>query len=217
MCLRHVTEQYPVSVNRSTWLCFCSRAQIWVYRHVKRLLKQHVKCYRHYARTPDCESEPPTPLPPPPPPPSYFPILHIWKHSSYRDCCSLLVPPFLSFLSTICCLPNPFLIVGHWFTRVVRSANSSVSRPRNLMPKVTTHRVWGLWGHKHYRSSRGQKYSRFPTACLQHKAIPKLLLRTDSGRLEPSGGEHRQSRLCQCIYISAEQVNTACFLTKQYR
>ena len=61
------------------------------------------------------------------------------------------------------------------------------------------------------------KYSQFPTACLQHKAIPKLLLRTDSGRLEPSGGEHRQSRLCQCIYISAEQVNTACFLTKQYR
>ena len=32
-----------------------------------------------------------------------------------------------------------------------------------------------------------------------------------------SGGEHRQSRLCQCIYISAEQVNTACSLTKQYR
>ena len=28
----------------------------------------------------------------------------------------------------------------------------------------------------------------------------------DSGRLEPSGGEHRQNRLCQCNYISAEQV-----------
>ena len=90
--------------------------------------------------------------------------------------------------------------------------------PSECLPQTdTTHQVWGLWGHKHYRSSRSQKYLRFPTACLQHKAIPKLLLRTDSGRLEPSGGEHHQSRLCQCIYISAEQVNTTCFLTKQYR
>ena len=77
----------------------------------------------------------------------------------------------------------------------------------------TTHPVWRLRGHKHNWTSQSQEYLRLPTACLQHKAIPTLLLRTDSGRLEPSGGEHRRSRLCQCIYISAEQVNNACSLS----
>ena len=48
-----------------------------------------------------------------------------------------------------------------------------------------------------------------------HTHMPTVL-RTDSSRLEPSGGEHRQSRLCQCIHISAGQVSIACSLSIQF-